>query len=58
MILDDEWKCFHLFQEKRLRDRNTESEESLQKRLKAAEVDLKLSKFVFVCLFFGKNLIT
>ncbi|PWA25449.1 hypothetical protein CCH79_00005405 [Gambusia affinis] len=30
--------------EKRLRDRNTESEESLQKRLHAAKVDMELSK--------------
>uniref|UniRef100_A0A3B3WZH7 Guanylate kinase n=1 Tax=Poecilia mexicana TaxID=48701 RepID=A0A3B3WZH7_9TELE len=30
--------------EKRLRDRNTESEESLQKRLHAANVDMELSK--------------
>ncbi|KAL2097343.1 hypothetical protein ACEWY4_006550 [Coilia grayii] len=30
--------------EKRLRDRKTESEESLQKRLKAASVDMELSK--------------
>ncbi|XP_020318295.1 guanylate kinase-like isoform X1 [Oncorhynchus nerka] len=30
--------------EKRLRDRNTESEESLQKRLDAAQVDMEISK--------------
>lgn len=40
--------------EKRLRDRKTESEESLQKRLKAAGVDMELSKepglFDFVIL--------
>ncbi|XP_071782616.2 guanylate kinase isoform X1 [Centroberyx gerrardi] len=30
--------------EKRLRDRNTESEESLQKRLHAAQVDMEISK--------------
>lgn len=35
--------CWEL-QEKRLRDRNTESEESLQKRLHAAKVDMELSK--------------
>lgn len=36
--------CFVLFQEKRLRDRKTESEESLQKRLHAAQVDMEFSK--------------
>lgn len=32
------------FQEKRLRDRKTESEESLQRRLNAAKVDMEFSK--------------
>lgn len=40
--------AFVLFQEKRLRDRKTESEESLQKRLNAAKVDMDFSKY-FVC---------
>lgn len=35
------------FQEKRLRDRKTESEESLQKRLRAAAVDMEFSKYLF-----------
>lgn len=34
-----------LSQEKRLRDRQTETEESLQKRLEAARIDMELSKF-------------
>lgn len=33
-------------QEKRLRDRQTETEESLQKRLEAARIDMELSKFL------------
>lgn len=38
---------FHcLSQEKRLRDRQTETEESLQKRLEAARIDMELSKFL------------
>lgn len=32
-------------QEKRLRDRQTETEESLQKRLEAARIDMELSEF-------------
>lgn len=35
-----------LSQEKRLRDRQTETEESLQKRLEAARIDMELSKFL------------
>lgn len=31
-------------QEKRLRDRQTETEDSLQKRLEAARIDMELSK--------------
>lgn len=38
------------FQEKRLRDRKTESEESLQKRLKAAKVDMEFSKYLLAIL--------
>lgn len=34
-----------LLQEKRLRDRQTETEESLQNRLEAARIDMELSKF-------------
>lgn len=34
----------HCVQEKRLRDRKTETEESLMKRLTAARIDLELSK--------------
>lgn len=37
--------CSVVSQEKRLRDRQTETEESLQKRLEAARVDMELSKF-------------
>lgn len=36
--------CF-LHQEKRLRDRLTETEENLQKRLEAARIDMELSEF-------------
>lgn len=39
-------------QEKRLRDRKTESEENLQKRLNAAKVDMEFSEYL---LFAGKN---
>ncbi|KAM6920695.1 guanylate kinase [Lycodopsis pacificus] len=44
--------------EKRLRDRKTETEESLQKRLKAAEVDMKLGEEpgVFDVLIVNDNL--
>lgn len=35
-----------LLQEKRLRDRQTETEESIQKRLEAARVDMELSKYL------------
>lgn len=40
---------YYLFvssQEERLRDRKTESEENLQKRLNAARVDMKFSKYL------------
>lgn len=37
-------------QEKRLRDRQTETEESLQKRLDAARTDMELSKFLSPCV--------
>lgn len=36
-----------LYQEKRLRDRQTETEESLQKRLEAARIDMELSMFLY-----------
>ncbi|XP_056276610.1 guanylate kinase isoform X2 [Pseudoliparis swirei] len=44
--------------EKRLRDRKTESEESLQKRLKAAQVEMELGKEpgVFDVLIINENL--
>lgn len=38
------WLC----QEKRLRDRQTETEESLQKRLEAARIDMELSEFLSI----------
>lgn len=42
-------------QEKRLRDRQTETEESLQKRLDAARIDMELSKFIFPGVLFEKE---
>ena len=39
-----DWLCGDVFQEKRLRDRKTESEESLQKRLHAARVEVEFSE--------------
>uniref|UniRef100_A0A3Q3FPY5 Guanylate kinase 1a n=1 Tax=Labrus bergylta TaxID=56723 RepID=A0A3Q3FPY5_9LABR len=42
--------------EHRLIDRKTESEESLQKRLRAARVDMEISKYLFfVCIKCNKN---
>jgi len=38
--------CFIVSQETRLRDRQTETEESLQKRLEAARIDMELSEFL------------
>ncbi|MBN3290137.1 KGUA kinase, partial [Polypterus senegalus] len=35
--------------EKRLRDRKTETEESLQKRLSAARIDMEISELFLVC---------
>lgn len=46
-LLYTEAQCwFVLFQEKRLRERKTESEENLQKRLHAAKVDMEFSKYL------------
>lgn len=37
---------FFYLQEQRLRDRQTETEDSLQKRLEAARIDMELSQFL------------
>lgn len=39
-----------VFQEKRLRDRKTESEENLQKRLTAAKNEIEFSKYLGILL--------
>lgn len=49
------WMPSVFFQEKRLRDRKTETEESLQKRLHAAQVDMEFGMYL---LFIYKNITT